>query len=61
VTVHAGPYSLTVWPGGRGVDRYEHHVRGEGDWFRSLARNLPGGRFVGITLDRNPRWRRQYR
>lgn len=60
VTVYAGPYSFTVWPGGRGVNRYEHYVRGEGGWFRSLSRTTRFGHFMA-NLDRTPNWRNRYR
>ena len=60
VTAHLGPYSVTFWPGGRGVDRYEHYVRGEGDWYRSISKTVRGHHGV-LNVDRNPRWQKVYR
>lgn len=64
VTILAGPYSASWFPGGRGIDRVERIDRGPGDWHWSVARNVRvAGRhwFGSVTLDRSPRWRHQYR
>lgn len=60
VTADSGPYSVTLWPGGRGVDRTEKIDRGPGDWHRTIVRNTRFG-LVHLGIDRSPNWRQQYR